>query len=60
MTQPRTLISFGALRANDDYFAASTTRRATKTDITDAEGIVYRYFDRRSFESHPLANFGAR
>src|SRR5439155_872907 len=30
-----------------------------KTDITDAEGVVYRYFAGRCFEFHPLANFGA-
>ena len=32
---------------------------APKTDITDADGVVYRYFAGRCFEFHPLANFGA-
>ena len=58
MTQPRALILVGALRANDDYFAAHYAP-GDKTDITDAEGIVYRYFGGRCFEFHPLANFGA-
>src|SRR6185436_15231792 len=58
MTQPRALTLVGALRANDDYFAEHYAPH-DKTDITDAEGIVYRYFGGRCFEFHPLANFGA-
>ena len=37
----------------------STTRRRPKTDVTDADGVVYRYFPGRCLEFHPLANFGA-
>ena len=32
---------------------------ADKTDITDSDGVVYRYFAGRCFEFHPLADFGA-
>jgi len=58
MTQPHALILVGQLRATDDYLAQHYAPR-DKTDITDAEGIVYRYFGGRCFEFHPLANFGA-
>ena len=58
LTRPRALAVFGQLRANDDWFAQ---RAAPKngTDITDADGIVYRYFPGRCFEFHPLANVSA-
>ena len=58
LTRPRALAVFGQLRANDDWFAQ---RGAPKngTDITDADGIVYRYFPGRCFEFHPLANVSA-
>ncbi|HEY1565270.1 MAG TPA: D-glucuronyl C5-epimerase family protein, partial [Gaiellaceae bacterium] len=55
LTAPRALAVFGQLRANDDYFAAQGPPR-NGTDITDADGIVYRYFPGRCFEFHPLAN----
>jgi hypothetical protein len=58
MTQPRALALIGELKANDDYFLKHWAP-APKTDITDADGIVYRYFAGRCFEFHPLANFGA-
>ena len=42
LTSPRALVLTGQLQANDDYFA----RRGApgRTDIKDADGIVYRYF----------------
>ena len=58
MTEPRMLALLGQLKANDNYFALHWAP-ADKTDITDADGIVYRYFAGRCFELHPLANFGA-
>jgi hypothetical protein len=58
MTEPRALVLIGELKANDDYFAAHYAP-APKTDITDADGLVYRYFAGRCLEFHPLANFGA-
>lgn len=58
MTEPRMLALVGQLQANDDYFALHWAP-ADKTDITDSDGIVYRYFAGRCFELHPLAEFGA-
>jgi hypothetical protein len=58
MTEPRALLLIGELKANDDYFVAHYAP-APKTDITDADGLVYRYFAGRCLEFHPLANFGA-
>jgi hypothetical protein len=58
MTEPRALALIGELKANDDYFLKHYAPQP-KTDITDADGIVYRYFAGRCFEFHPLANFGA-
>jgi hypothetical protein len=58
MTEPRALALVGELKANDDYFLKHYAPEP-KTDITDAEGVVYRYFAGRCFEFHPLANFGA-
>ena len=58
LTKPRAIALFGQLRANDDYFASHWAPRSG-FDITDSDGIVYRYFAGRCFEFHPLANFGA-
>src|SRR5258708_198914 len=58
MTEPRALALIGELKANDDYFLKHFAP-APKTDIADADGIVYRYFAGRCFEFHPLANFRA-
>jgi D-glucuronyl C5-epimerase C-terminus len=58
LTAPRAVAVFGQLKANDDYFARHGVP-AGGSDITDADGIVYRYFSGRCFEFHPLANFGA-
>ena len=57
LTKPRALELFGALRANDDYFAQHWAP-ADKTDIVGADGVVYRYFGGYCFRFHPLANFG--
>jgi hypothetical protein len=58
MTGPRAVALFGQLRANSSYFARHSAPSA-KTDIVDADGVVYRYFPGRCFEFHPLAEFGA-
>lgn len=58
LTQPRAVALVGQLKANDDWFAAHWAP-ADKTDIKDADGVVYRYFAGRCFELHPLADFGA-
>jgi hypothetical protein len=58
LTKPRAIALLGQLEANDDWFAQHWAP-ADRTDITDADGVVYRYFAGRCFELHPLANFGA-
>ena len=58
LTGPRAVALFDQLKANDDYFADHWAP-GDKKDITDANGVVYRYFHGRCFEFHPLANFGA-
>ncbi len=58
LTLPRALAVFGQLAVNDDWFARHGPP-AAKTDITDSQGIVYRYFPGDCFEFHPLANFAA-
>ncbi|MGZ4413026.1 MAG: D-glucuronyl C5-epimerase family protein [Gaiellaceae bacterium] len=57
LTEPRALALYGALRANDDYFARHWAP-ADKTDVVGADGVVYRYFGGHCFRFHPLANFG--
>ena len=58
LTTPRAIAVLGQLRANDAYFAAHGAPPGG-TDITDADGVVYRYFAGRCFEFHPLANVSA-
>ena len=58
LTKPRALALIGELKANDDYFSQHWPPR-NRTDIKDADGIVYRFFAGRCFEFHPLAEFGA-
>jgi D-glucuronyl C5-epimerase C-terminus len=58
LTAPRATAVFGQLRANDDWFARRSAPN-NGTDLTDADGIVYRYFPGRCFEFHPLANVSA-
>jgi len=58
LTQPRAVSLIGQLKLNDDYFSKHYAP-APKTDVTDADGVVYRYFAGRCLEFHPLANFGA-
>src|SRR6266511_3800022 len=56
LTRPRAVTLIGQLKANDDYFARHWAPPG-HTDITDADGVVYRYFSGRCFEFHPLAEF---
>jgi hypothetical protein len=58
LTAPRALALFGQLTVNDDWFARHGPPPA-ETDVSDADGVVYRYFPGSGFEFHPLANFGA-
>ena len=58
LTQPRTLALLGELKVNDAFFAKHYAP-APRADVTDEDGLVYRYFAGRCLEFHPLANFGA-
>jgi hypothetical protein len=58
LTAPRALTLLGQLKANDDWFAKHWAP-ADKTDVTGADGLVYRYFAGRCLEFHPLAEFSA-
>lgn len=57
-TSPRALALFTQLEANLGYLE---THRLpdTRVDVTDGDGVVYRWFPRLGLEFHPLANFAA-
>jgi D-glucuronyl C5-epimerase-like protein len=57
-TSPRALTLFGQLEANLSYLEAQKVP-TTAVDITDDDGVVYRWFPNVGFEFHPLASFGA-
>jgi hypothetical protein len=57
-TSPRALALFSQLDANLAYLETHRLP-TTRVDITDDDGVVYRWFPRLGFEFHPLANFGA-
>ncbi len=57
LTAPRALAVFTQVEVNDDWFARHGPA-AAQTDITDSDGVVYRYFP-GGFEFHPLGNFAA-
>ncbi|HVC87516.1 MAG TPA: D-glucuronyl C5-epimerase family protein [Gaiellaceae bacterium] len=57
-TSPRALALFTQLEQNLDYF--ETHRVPDKPiDVTDVDGIVYRWFPYKGLEFHPLASFSA-
>jgi hypothetical protein len=56
-TSPRALSLFSQLDANVTYLWSHRLPDA-KLDITDDDGVVYRWFPNLGFEFHPLANFG--
>jgi hypothetical protein len=58
LTAPRALAVFSQLEANDDWFSRHGPP-APQSDLTDADGVVYRYFPGKGFEFHPLGNFAA-
>lgn len=55
---PRALTLFSQLEANLSYLETHRMP-AQQLDITDDDGVVYRWFPGMGFEFHPLANFGA-
>jgi D-glucuronyl C5-epimerase C-terminus len=58
LVRARASAVFGQLAVNNAYFARHGPP-ARAIDITDADGVVYRYMSGLGFEFHPLANFGA-
>ena len=58
LTKARASAVLGQLAVNNSYFARNGPP-ARRIDITDADGVVYRYMSGYGFEFHPLANFGA-
>ena len=57
-TSPRALALFTQLEENLDYF--ETHRIPDRTvDVTDEEGVVYRWFSGLGLEFHPLASFSS-
>jgi hypothetical protein len=57
-TSPRAHALFTMLEANLSYLEANPLPRGP-LDITDDDGVVYRWFAGKGFQFHPLANFGA-
>jgi hypothetical protein len=57
-TSPRALTLFGQLEANISYLETQKVP-TTAVDITEDDGVVYRWFPNMGFEFHPLASFGA-
>jgi hypothetical protein len=57
-TSPRALQLFTQLEVNASYLETHRLP-TTSLDITDGDGVVYRWFPRLGFEFHPLANFAA-
>lgn len=58
LTKGRAAAVFGQLAVNNTYFAHHRLP-PRQTDITDADGVVYRFMSGYGLEFHPLANFGA-
>jgi hypothetical protein len=54
---PRALELYATLQENADYLAANRVPD-DGTDVTGADGIVYRFFAGKGLEFHPLANAG--
>jgi len=55
---PRALSLFSMLEENASYFATHPLP-TTRIDVTDDEGVVYRWFPGEGLQFHPLASFGA-
>jgi D-glucuronyl C5-epimerase C-terminus len=57
-TQPRALALFSQLEENLDYLETHIIP-PSRIDVTDDDGVVYRWFPGKGLEFHPLAAFGA-
>jgi hypothetical protein len=54
-TGPRALVLYTTLAENADYLARHRIP-SDRVDVTDADGVVYRFFPDSGFVFHPLAN----
>jgi peptidoglycan hydrolase-like protein with peptidoglycan-binding domain len=54
--RPRALALFTMLATNAEYLAGRPVPNG-RLDITDVDGVVYRFFPAHGFQFHPLANF---
>jgi hypothetical protein len=57
-TSPRATALFTQLEQNLAYFETHRIP-TTRVDVTDGEGVVYRWFPYKGLEFHPLASFSA-
>ena len=57
-TSPRALALFTQLEQNVAYFETHRIP-AERVDVSDGEGVVYRWFPNKGLEFHPLASFSA-
>src|SRR5262245_32550863 len=58
LTAARSLTVFGQLSVTSSHMARQNPP-SPGTDVTDADGIVYRFFSGRGYVFHPLGNFVA-
>ncbi len=58
LTSPRALALFTQLEQNLEYFENHRIPDAP-VDVSDGEGVVYRWFPYKGLEFHPLASFSA-
>ena len=58
LTPQWALTLFSMLRFNEQYLVTHVLP-PSGTDVTDSDGVVYRYLAGHGFEFHPLADFGA-
>ena len=57
-TSPRALALFTQLEQNLAYFETHRIP-SERVDVSDGEGVVYRWFPNKGLEFHPLASFSA-
>jgi hypothetical protein len=57
-TKPRALALFAQLEMNLDYLETHIIPPG-RIDVSDGDGVVYRWFPGKGLEFHPLAAFGA-
>jgi peptidoglycan hydrolase-like protein with peptidoglycan-binding domain len=56
LNEPRALALFSMLARNTSYLAENAPS-PDQPDITDADGVVYRFFPDHGYQFHPIAEF---